>query len=56
MVAASLRIQAVESGKLTKTFWHTLSDAGWRLSKKESQDMRTLSKSAINATMQVFRR
>jgi len=42
--------------KLTKTFWHTLSDAGWRLSKKESQDMRKLSKSAISATMQVFRR
>jgi hypothetical protein len=30
--------------------------AGRQLSKKESKDMRKLSKSAINATMQVFRR
>ena len=42
--------------QLTKTFWRMLSDAGWRLSKKESENMRKLSKSAISATMQLFRR
>jgi HKD family nuclease len=42
--------------KLTKSFWRDLGEAGWLLTKKESQDMRKLSKSALDATLKVFRR
>jgi hypothetical protein len=42
--------------KLTKGFWRELADAGWPLLKKDSTDMRKLSKSAIAATLKVFRR
>ena len=48
--------QRFRKRRISKTFWHGLAAAGLRLTKKESQSTRKLSKGAINATLQMFRR
>ena len=42
--------------KLTKAFWTAMADAGWALSRKDSRCQGKLSKSAIRATLTLFRR